>query len=43
MNKEEKDLINLKIAISPEKYMKELQQENQKLKTKNSIIEEKYK
>lgn len=32
MSEEEKDLINLKIAISPEKYMRELQQENQSLK-----------
>lgn len=32
MSEEEKDLINLKISISPEKYMKELIKENQKLK-----------
>ena len=32
MTEEERDLINLKIAISPEKYIKELLQENQQLK-----------
>lgn len=32
MNEEEKDLINLKIAISPEKYIRELLKENQELK-----------
>lgn len=39
MNEEEKDLINLKISISPEKYMKELIKENQELKKQ---LEKKY-
>ena len=32
MSEEEKDLINLKISISPEKYIKELLKENKELK-----------
>lgn len=31
MSEEERDLINLKIAISPEKYIQELLKENQQL------------
>ena len=41
MNEEEKDLINLKIAISPEKYIRELLQENQQLKEDyNKVVHE---
>ena len=40
MSEEEKDLINLKLSISPEKYMEELQQENHELKKENKILRE---
>lgn len=41
MNEEEKDLINLKIAISPEKYIKELLKENKQLKEEINKISKK--
>ena len=42
MSEEEKDLINLKIAISPEKYIKELLKENQELKKQLEVGEQQY-
>ena len=40
MSEEEKDLINLKISISPEKYIKELLKENQQLKIEENVQKE---
>lgn len=42
MTEEKRDLINLKIAISPEKYIQELLNENQQLKEQLDNYQNKY-